>query len=84
MFTLRFIKHGGNGYRSFAATEYEVNPPEDKDGVVTVDMTVDGETVTEYLHDTEPFDIAYVTNMEGKTIDCIRHANSAHRPKKAG
>lgn len=69
MFTIRFIKHGGNGHKSYACAEYET---EMKDEFVEVRMVLkDGSEYFEQVGDKEPYDIAYVTNEAGRTIDKI-------------
>lgn len=69
MFTIRFIKHGGNGHKSFACTEYETVF---KDTCVEVRMVLkDGTEYFEQIGDNEPYDVAYVTNEAGRTIDKI-------------
>lgn len=89
MFVLRFIKHGGNGYKSFSCDEYEVSSVEGSDAVEVKMITHaaeqpdDGETLSEAVFErvgsTEPYDLAYVTNRDGKTIDTVRHRLSAKR-----
>lgn len=69
MFTIRFIKHGGKGHRSYSCTEYETTH---KDGIVEVRMVLkDGSEYYEQVGPEEPYDIAYVTNEAGRTIDKV-------------
>jgi len=69
MFTVRFIKHGGKGHKSYACSEYETIY---KDEYVEVRMVLkDGSEYFEQIGDKEPYDIAYVTNEAGRTIDKI-------------
>ncbi len=69
MFTIRFIKHGGRGATNYSITSYETVIEEDS---VDVIMTLkDGSTYHEQIGPKEPYDIAYVTNEAGKTIDKI-------------
>lgn len=71
MFTIRFIKHGGTGHRSFACSEYEVDRASGA-GVVEIRMVLkDGAEYFEQIGPTEPYDVAYVTNEAGRTIDKI-------------
>ena len=72
MFTIRFIKHGGRGHKSFSCSEYEVNLDNGTAEVVEVRMVLkDGSEYFEQIGPKEPFDIAYVTNEAGRTIDKI-------------
>ena len=72
MFTIRFIKHGGRGHRSFACSEYEVNLNNEETTLVEVRMVLkDGSEYFEQVGPKEPYDIAYVTNEAGRTIDKI-------------
>jgi hypothetical protein len=67
MFTIRFIKHGGRGQTSYICRKYETNV---SDGYLEVVMTLKDETeYFEQIGPTEPYDIAYVTNEAGRTID---------------
>jgi len=69
MFTIRFIKHGGNGHVSYSATSYETTH---RETTVEVKMQLqDGSEYHEQIGAAEPFDIAYVTNAAGRTIDKI-------------
>ena len=88
MFVLRFIKHGGNGYRSFSCDKYEVNADATNSVKVTMftqaaEQSDEGPTsyVTEveYVGPTDPYDLAYVTNEAGKTVDTVRHRLSGKR-----
>jgi len=70
MFTIRFIKHGGRGHTSYSASQYETIVSEAD--VVEVRMVLkDGSEYFEQIGPTVPYDIAYVTNEAGKTIDKI-------------
>jgi hypothetical protein len=69
MFTIRFIRGPRTGYTSFAAVSYDVVPHDNK---VEVEMEMpDGGTATETVGPGEEYKLAYVTNVEGKTIDKI-------------
>lgn len=69
MFTIRFIKHGGNGHKSYACSEYETSHEGE---YVEVRMVLkSGEEYFEQIGATQPYDIAYVTNEAGRTIDKI-------------
>lgn len=69
MFTIRFIKHGGMGHVSYSAGFYETTR---RENMAEVKMTMsDGSEYYEQIGPTEPFDIAYVTNDNGRTIDKI-------------
>jgi hypothetical protein len=68
MFTLRFIKHGGRGHKAFTAASYEVDI---QDNFVEVAMTTGSEVVYEQIGPTQPYDVAYVTNVSGRTVDKI-------------
>ena len=67
MFTIRFIKHGGRGQTSYCCTKYDT---EYRDGILEVVMILkDGNEYFEQIGPSEPYDIAYVTNEAGRTID---------------
>jgi len=69
MFTIRFIKHGGSGHVSFSATSYETTHDDD---YVEVKMQLkDGSEYYEQVGPKQPYDLAYVTNEAGRTIDKI-------------
>ena len=69
MFTIRFIKHGGRGHVSFSASQYETIHGDEN---VEVRMILkDGSEYFEQVGPKEPYDIAYVTNETGRTIDKI-------------
>lgn len=72
MFTIRFIKHGGKGYRSFSTEKYDVNPAFERgDGAPSVEIIMDDDTC-EYVGPHDPYDTAFVTNSTGRTIDRIQ------------
>lgn len=73
MFTLRFVRHGGRGYTAYSSRAYTVKPGETEEGdFVEVEMLdKDGERTFEQVGDTMPYDVCYVTNAAGKTIDKI-------------
>ena len=67
MFTIRFIKHGGRGQTSYTCRKYETVIGE---GCLEVILTLkDDSEYYEQIGPTEPYDIAYVTNEAGRTID---------------
>lgn len=69
MFTIRFIKHGGNGHKSYACSEYETTHQGE---YVEIRMVLkSGEEYFEQIGAKQPYDIAYVTNEAGRTIDKI-------------
>lgn len=69
MFTIRFIKHGGRGHTAYSCAKYSTVLETDHTEVCMT--TADGEQVFEQIGPTEPYDIAYVTNEAGRTIDKI-------------
>jgi hypothetical protein len=69
MFTIRFIKHGGRGHKSYACIEYETTHGTDE---VEVKMVLkDNTEYFEQIGPNTPYDVAYVTNEAGRTIDKI-------------
>jgi hypothetical protein len=67
MFTIRFIKHGGRGQTSYICRKYDT---EVREGELEVIMTLKDDTeYFEQIGPTSPYDIAYVTNEAGRTID---------------
>lgn len=72
MYTLRFIRHGGESYRSYEAKSYEVSRPSaEVVEVALFENSFDEEPYFEQIGAREPYDICYVTNQAGKTIDKI-------------
>lgn len=69
MFTIKFIKLGGRGHRSFCCSEYETSLD---DITIEVRMVMsDGEEVTENVGPDSDYSVAYVTNEAGRTIDKV-------------
>ena len=69
MFTIRFIKHAGAGHKSYSVQAYSTDVRDDH---VRVDMELkDGTMYVEEVGPTQPYDIAYVSNDSGKTVDKI-------------
>ena len=81
MFTIRFVQPDGV-YRSFSVVNYQVS--RDPDGSVEVSMSRKlncQDSVSEYVGPNEDYDVAYITNMEGKTIDVVRQKNEPPNQK---
>ena len=73
MFTIRFIKPDGV-YRSFSVVSYQVTRYENGVAEVSLSKKLNcQDSVIEYVGQEEEFDVAYVSNLEGKTIDVVRH-----------
>lgn len=69
MFTVRFLKHGGAGHRSYSCVTYEVTQKEDR---ADVKMELqNGDMYVEQIGPESTYEIAYVTNESGKTIDKV-------------
>ena len=69
MFTVKFIKHGGEAYKSFPVISYSVERVTE----TRIEMELpNGDIQTEEISPKSPWSIAYVTNQNGRTIDTIR------------
>jgi len=81
MFTIRFIKPDGV-YRSFSVVSYQVTRCQE--GVVEVSLSKKlncQDSVIEYVGPAEEFDVAYISNLDGKTIDVVRHKKNEPKPE---
>lgn len=76
MFTIRFIRPNGV-YRSYSVVSYEVTREPSGNAEVSLSRKLNcQDSVSEYVGQGEDNDVAYVTNLEGKTIDVVRHKPS--------
>ncbi len=74
MFTIRYNQHG-SGYKAYSVTTYEVSHAEDGEARVSMSRKLNGQDeYVEYVGDRAPYAVAYITNLEGKTIDVVRQA----------
>lgn len=72
MFTVRFIRPDRD-YKSYSVTNYEVSRESNGEARIELSRKLNGkDAYTEFVGEDSPFCIAYVTNLEGKTIDVIR------------
>ncbi len=75
MFTIRFVRPD-KSYKSCAVVQYRVVQGA---GSVNVAMsrTLDGDSeYLEHVGPEEEFEIAYITNINGRTIDVVRQKES--------
>jgi len=72
MFTIRFVQHHDKDrYKSYSCRAYDVR--HDGTGEATVRMHFpDGETYEEQVGPETPYDVAYVTNIDSRTIDVVK------------
>lgn len=72
MFTIRFVQHEDKEkYKSYSCRAYDVR--HSGTGEATVRMHFpDGETYEEQVGSETPYDVAYVTNLDSRTIDVVR------------
>ena len=69
MFTIRFIKNGGKGHRSYSCSEYETTI---RDEFIEVRMVLKcGTEIDELVGAGQDYELAYVTNEAGRTIDKV-------------
>lgn len=76
MFTIRFVQHeNADKYKSYSCRAYDVR--HDGTGEATVRMHFpDGETYEEQVGDQTPYTVAYITNVDSRTIDVVRQMSS--------
>lgn len=73
MFTIRFIEPSGV-YRSFSVVSYQVTREGSGNAEVSLSRKLNcQDSVSEYVGQGETYDVAYITNLDGKTIDVVRH-----------
>ena len=79
MFTIRFVIHGDKGrYKSYSCRAYDVR--HDGTGEATVRMHFpDGEMYEEQVGSETPYEVAYITNLDSRTIDVVRELSSLLR-----
>lgn len=72
MFTIRFVQHHDKDrYKSYSCRAYDVR--HDGTGEATVRMHFpDGEMYEEQVGPETPYDVAYVTNIDSRTIDVVK------------
>ena len=71
MFTIRFVRHD-KSYKSYAVAQYQV---EQGLGCMSVAMSrtlEDDSSSCKHVGPEEEFEIAYITNINGRTIDVVR------------
>lgn len=72
MFTIRFVKHHNKDeYKSYACRAYDVRHTDEGEARIMMHFP-DGEMYEEQVGPDTPYDIAYVTNIDSRTIDVIR------------
>lgn len=72
MFTIRYNRHDA-GYKAYSVTTYQVEHAQDGEAKVSMSRKLNGQDeYIEYVGNQAPFSVAYVTNLDGKTIDVIR------------
>lgn len=72
MFTIRFVQHHDKDrYKSYSCRAYDVRHTDDGEARVTMHFP-DNETLEEQVGPETPYDVAYVTNIDSRTIDVIR------------
>lgn len=72
MFTIRYNRHDSS-YKSYSVITYDVSHELDGEARVSMSRKLNGQDeYIEYVGNKAPFAIAYVTNLDGKTIDVIR------------
>lgn len=86
MFTIRFNQHDG-GYKAYSVSTYIVTRESSAEVRVAMSRKLNGQDeYIEYVGDHAPFAVAYITNLDGKTIDVIRSADAVaeikHQPKE--
>lgn len=73
MFTIRFIEPSGV-YRAYSVVSYQVTREGSGNAEVSLSRKLNcQDSVSEYVGQGETYDVAYITNLEGKTIDVVRH-----------
>ena len=79
MFTIRFIRPD-QGYKSFSVANYEITRDQCSNVKVTMSRKPGGQdSFSEYVGADEDYDVAYVTNPDGRTIDVIRQSEEKQR-----
>lgn len=72
MFTIRFNSHDSKDvYKSYACRAYYVRHAPDGEATVRMHFP-DGEYYEEQVGDNTPWGVAYVTNIDSRTIDVVR------------
>ena len=81
MFTIRFIEPSGV-YRAYSVVSYQVTREGSGNAEVSLSRKLNcQDSTSEYVGQGEAYEVAYVTNLEGKTIDVIRHKTDEPHPK---
>lgn len=81
MFTIRFIQPDGV-YRSYSVVSYQVTREGSGNAEVSLSRKLNcQDSVSEYVGQGEEYDVAYITNLEGKTIDVVRHKPNEPQPE---
>ncbi len=72
MFTVRFVRRD-KSYKSYAVVQYQVERGPENRVSVEMSRTLDGDSCHyEHVGPEEEFEIAYITNINGRTIDVVR------------
>ncbi len=71
MFTIRFVRPD-KSYKSCAVVQYQVVQGSGSVGVAMSRTLDDGSDYLEHVGSEEEFEIAYITNINGRTIDVVR------------
>ncbi len=72
MFTVRFISHHSKEqYKSYACRAYNVRHTDSGECRLTM-WFPDGESYEEQVGPDAPYETAYVTNLDSRTIDVLR------------
>jgi len=74
MFTIRFVRTDRD-YKSYSVVSYEVSRGTNGGACVEMSRKLNGQdSFGEYVGEGETYEIAYITNLDGKTIDVVRQA----------
>jgi hypothetical protein len=75
MFTIRFVQHDDKErYKSYSCRAYDVHHDGTGEAIVRMHFT-DGELYEEQVGPETPYEVAYVTNVDSRTIDVVRAMN---------
>ena len=71
MFTVRFVRRD-KSYKSCAVVQYQVVQGPESISIAMSRTLDDGYDYLEHVGPEEEFEIAYITNINGRTIDVVR------------
>lgn len=75
MFAIRFVR-SDRDYKSYSVVSYEVGRQSNGGASVEMSRKLNGQdSFTEYV-DGDGYEIAYITNLDGKTIDVVRQVET--------